>query len=54
MLIIKEVVDEPDIEVIHLGKMKKVFKEMFLFNEDKMLGAERVFKYRKIKVSNEH
>ena len=47
MLIIKEVVDEPDIEVIHLGKMKKVFKEMFLFNEDKMLGAERVFKYRK-------
>ena len=34
--------------------MKKVFNEMFLYNEDKMLGAERVFKYRKIKVTNEN
>jgi hypothetical protein len=34
--------------------MKKVFNEMFLYNEDKMLGAERVFKYRKIKSSNDY
>ena len=34
--------------------MKKVFKEMFLYNEDKMLGAERVFKYRKIKLTNDY
>ena len=30
--------------------MKKVFEEMALYNENKMLGAERVFKYKKIKV----
>ena len=48
--IIKEEVIEPNIEVIHLEKMKKVFNEMFLYNEDKMLGAVRVFKYRKIKI----
>ena len=29
--------------------MKKVFEEMALYNENYMLGAERVFKYRKIK-----
>ena len=34
--IIKEELIEPNIEVIHLEKMKKVFKEMFLYNEDKM------------------
>jgi hypothetical protein len=51
--IIKEEVIEPDIEVIHLEKMKKVLKEIILYNEDKMLGAERVFKYRKIKLTNE-
>jgi hypothetical protein len=53
-LIIKEVVDEPDIEVIHLEKMKNVFKEMIVYNEDKILGAERDFKYRKIKLTNEN
>jgi hypothetical protein len=52
--IIKEEVIEPDIEVIHLEKMKKVFKEMFLYNEDKMLGAERVFQYRKIKLTTDY
>ena len=52
--IIKEEFIEPEIEVIHIEKMKKVFNEMFLYNEDKMLGAERVFKYRKIKVTNEN
>jgi hypothetical protein len=31
--------------------MQNVFNEMFLYNEDKMLGAERVFKYRKIKLN---
>ena len=51
---IKEVVDEPEIEVIHLDKMQNVFNEMFLYNEDKMLGAERVFKYRKIIINNEN
>ena len=30
--------------------MKKVFEEMALYNENYMLGAERVFKYKKIKV----
>ena len=29
--------------------MKKVFEEMALYNENYMLGAERVFKYKKIK-----
>jgi hypothetical protein len=52
--IVKEEFIEPEIEVIHLDKMKKVFKEMFLYNEDKMLGAERVFKYRKIKLTNDY
>jgi hypothetical protein len=28
--------------------MKKVFEVMALYNENKMLGAERVFKYKKI------
>jgi hypothetical protein len=32
--------------------MNKDFKEMFLYNEDNMLGAERVCKYIKIKISN--
>jgi len=30
--------------------MDKVFEEMKLYQENKMLGAERVFKYKKIKV----
>ena len=34
--------------------MKNVFKELFLYNEDKMLGAERVFQYRKIKLTNDY
>ena len=34
--------------------MKTVFKEILLYNEDKMLGAERVLKYRKIKLTNEN
>ena len=52
--IIKDEVIEPNIELIHIEKMKKVFNEMFLYNEDKMLGAERVFKYRKIKLTNDY
>jgi hypothetical protein len=52
MLIIKEVVVEPDIEVIHSGKMKKGFKEMYLHNDDKILDSERVFKYKKLKIIN--
>ena len=43
--ILKEEVIEPNIEVIHIEKMKKIFNEMFLYNQDKMLGAERNFKY---------
>ena len=45
---------EPNIELIHIEKMKKVLKEMILYNEDKMLGAERVFKYRKIIINNKN
>ena len=32
--------------------MKEVFKEMILYNKDKMLGAERVFNYRKVKLND--
>jgi hypothetical protein len=34
--------------------MKTVLREIFLYNEDKMLGAEIVFKYRKIQIINKN